>query len=91
MKLSHIFQAQYTDVLCINSYYSWYSDPGHTEVIHIHASNNLKQWHQTFNKPVIQSEYGADTIPGLHMVRLIDSSVLSLMVENDTSACADTI
>lgn len=25
-------------------------------------------WHKKFNKPVIMSEYGADTMEGLHVV-----------------------
>ena len=64
-------QAQYVDVLCLNTYYSWYSDPGHLEVISMQANDDLSTWHQTFNKPIIQSEYGADTIPGFHMVSMI--------------------
>ncbi|XP_072034978.1 beta-glucuronidase-like isoform X2 [Amphiura filiformis] len=59
--------AQYVDVLCINTYYAWYSDPGHLEVITLQANNDLVEWHKEFNKPVIQSEYGADTIPGFHV------------------------
>lgn len=25
-------------------------------------------WHRKYNKPVLMSEYGADTMPGLHEV-----------------------
>lgn len=27
-------------------------------------------WHQKYNKPVLMSEYGADTMPGLHLVSI---------------------
>ncbi|KAJ8304456.1 hypothetical protein KUTeg_018039 [Tegillarca granosa] len=57
---------QYVDVLCINRYYAWYSDCGHTEVIQKQLTYDLTQWHQKYNKPIIITEYGADTIPGLH-------------------------
>ncbi|KAJ8304053.1 hypothetical protein KUTeg_017636 [Tegillarca granosa] len=57
---------QYVDVLCINRYYAWYSDCGHTEVIQKQLTYDLTHWHQKYNKPIIITEYGADTIPGLH-------------------------
>lgn len=28
-----------------------------------------ESWHQKYNKPVLMSEYGADTMPGLHEVK----------------------
>lgn len=32
-----------------------------------------KHWHEKYNKPVLMSEYGADTIAGLHIVSIIIS------------------
>ncbi|XP_036136617.1 beta-glucuronidase-like isoform X1 [Molossus molossus] len=58
--------APYVDVICVNSYYSWYHDPGHLEVIQLQVATELENWHRTYQKPVIQSEYGADTIAGFH-------------------------
>lgn len=60
--------AQHTDVLCINRYYGWYSDIGHIEVIDLQLKYDLINWHKKFNKPVIMTEYGADTVAGLHVV-----------------------
>jgi beta-glucuronidase len=57
---------QHVDVLCINRYHSWYSDPGHLELIEMQVVNELTPWHEHFKKPVIVSEYGADTVAGLH-------------------------
>ncbi|XP_048750857.2 beta-glucuronidase-like [Ostrea edulis] len=58
--------AQYNDILCINRYFAWYSDCSHTELINLQLTNDLKAFHTKFNKPIIVTEYGADTIPGLH-------------------------
>ncbi|XP_001363090.2 beta-glucuronidase [Monodelphis domestica] len=58
--------APYVDVICINSYYSWYHDSGHLEVIQLQVSTTFENWNQLYQKPIIQSEYGADTIPGFH-------------------------
>ena len=57
---------KYVDVLCLNRYHSWYSDPGHLEVIEMQMVNELTPWHQHFRRPLIISEYGADTIAGFH-------------------------
>ncbi|KAI0212759.1 Beta-glucuronidase [Lamellibrachia satsuma] len=58
--------AQYTDVQCINRYYGWYHDTGHLETIPFQLTYDLEQWYKTFKKPLIITEYGADTVPGLH-------------------------
>ncbi|CAG2166055.1 unnamed protein product [Oppiella nova] len=54
------------DVLMINRYYGWYSDTGFPQVIEQHLTTNIIDWHNTHRKPIIVSEYGADTVPGLH-------------------------
>ncbi|XP_029925384.1 beta-glucuronidase [Myripristis murdjan] len=58
--------APYVDVICVNSYFSWYHDPGHVEVIPIQLTNQFENWYGKYQKPIIQSEYGADVVPGLH-------------------------
>lgn len=30
--------------------------------------NEATSWHNKYNKPVLMSEYGADTVAGLHIV-----------------------
>lgn len=62
-------KAPYVDVICVNSYFSWYHDPGHVEVIPIQLNTQFENWYGKYQKPIIQSEYGADTVPGLHSVR----------------------
>ncbi|CAB3988295.1 Beta-glucuronidase [Paramuricea clavata] len=58
---------QFVDVICHNHYYAWYEDSGHLELIQLQLEYDLREWFEKFTKPVIQSEYGAGTIAGLHM------------------------
>ncbi|XP_004705989.2 beta-glucuronidase [Echinops telfairi] len=58
--------APYVDVICINSYYSWYHDFGHLEVVPTQLTSQFEAWYNTYQKPIIQSEYGADAIAGFH-------------------------
>jgi len=58
--------AQFFDVICFNRYYSWYSDPGHLELIEIQLSRDLLKWYKRFKKPVFLTEFCADTIAGFH-------------------------
>lgn len=64
-------QVQYVDIILVNRYYAWYSDVGHTELIQRQLESDLRHWHQTFNRSIIVSEYGADTIAGFHQVGII--------------------
>jgi beta-glucuronidase len=58
--------ANLVDVLCLNRYYAWYFDPGRLELIEEQLEQNLRDWYKRYNKPIIISEYGADTVAGLH-------------------------
>lgn len=58
------------DVICVNSYLSWYHDSGHLEVIPIQLNVQFENWYGKYKKPIIQSEYGADAVAGLHSVRI---------------------
>lgn len=60
-KVAHLF-----DVLCLNRYYSWYSDSGHLELVEMQALKSLDYWAKRWNKPLLISEFGADSIAGLH-------------------------
>lgn len=53
------------DVVCINRYYGWYNLSGDLETAQYALRMELDYWQQV-GKPVILSEYGADTIAGLH-------------------------
>ena len=59
--------SQHFDVIAINRYFAWYSDPGHTELIQRKMFSELESWRKARGKPVMVTEYGADTVVGLHM------------------------
>ncbi len=55
------------DVVCVNRYYSWYEDCGKLDLIDEQARKDLVEWHEASGgKPVMVTEFGADTIAGLH-------------------------
>ncbi|MBQ2642876.1 MAG: beta-glucuronidase [Eubacterium sp.] len=58
--------SQWVDVICVNRYYAWYNDHGHLDVIGLQLKEEMDKWHAKYNKPIIMSEYGADTIAGYH-------------------------
>ena len=53
------------DVVMINRYYGWYNLSGDLETAKYAFRMELDWWEKQ-NKPLILSEYGADTIAGLH-------------------------
>ena len=63
-------QVQFVDVICHNHYYAWYEDSGHLELIQLQLEYDLREWFEKFAKPVIQSEYGAGSVAGLHMASI---------------------
>lgn len=61
--------AEIIDVLALNRYYGWYDSSGDLEVARIRLTEELKAWNKRCpDKPMIMTEYGADTIPGYHEV-----------------------
>lgn len=55
------------DVVCVNIYFGWYSENGHTEVIEYGVEDVIDTLHTYYNKPVMVTEYGAESLPGLHV------------------------
>ena len=53
------------DVVCINRYYGWYNLSGDLDAA-CHALNIELDFWESIGKPVMFSEYGADTIEGVH-------------------------
>ncbi|MFC7328681.1 beta-glucuronidase [Marinactinospora rubrisoli] len=60
--------ADLLDVICLNRYYGWYLDTGDLPAAEARLEADLRGWAAKFGKPIIMSEYGADTLPGLHSV-----------------------
>lgn len=55
------------DVLCLNRYYGWYVNHGDIEGARVGLRKELKEWQEKYpDKPIIMTEYGADTLPGYH-------------------------
>jgi beta-glucuronidase len=57
--------SQFGDVLMLNRYYGWYVNTGDLEAAELAWEEELKAW-ASDGKPIIITEYGADTYPGLH-------------------------
>lgn len=59
--------APLVDVLCLNRYYGWYSEHGDIEAARVALRKDLLAWQEKYpDKPIIMTEYGADTITGYH-------------------------
>jgi beta-glucuronidase len=59
--------SQFGDVLMLNRYYGWYTHTGDLPAAEQAWEQELQGW-ASENKPIIITEYGADTYPGLHSV-----------------------
>ncbi|KAJ8922925.1 hypothetical protein NQ315_001468 [Exocentrus adspersus] len=71
---------QFLDILSFNKYNAWYENPGDLDVIVPDLINEAEAWHQRHNKPVLLTEYGADTLEGLHF---LPSYIWSEEYQND--------
>nr|WP_321315330.1 beta-glucuronidase [uncultured Ligilactobacillus sp.] len=55
------------DVIALNRYYGWYIDFDDLKTAQANLHDELAVWHQKFpDKPIIFTEFGADTIAGMH-------------------------
>ncbi|HEV7166532.1 MAG TPA: beta-glucuronidase [Micrococcaceae bacterium] len=56
------------DVIMLNRYYGWYLQAGDLAAAEQALEKELLAWEAKYGKPIIMTEYGADTMPGLHSV-----------------------
>ncbi|KAK5641520.1 hypothetical protein RI129_010067 [Pyrocoelia pectoralis] len=56
------------DIISFNRYNAWYQYSGRLDMIIGNIVDEATAWHRKYNKPVLVSEYGADTMPGLHLL-----------------------
>lgn len=56
------------DVIMLNRYYGWYVDSGDLVTSEKKFADELAGWQDTYEKPIIITEYGADTVAGLHSI-----------------------
>ncbi len=54
------------DVVCLNRYWGWYTLGGQLDVAQGKLAAELDQVWDRFHKPIIMTEFGADTIAGYH-------------------------
>lgn len=57
---------QLCDIISINRYWGWYQLPGDVEEAGEQLKTELKTFYEKFKKPVLVSEFGADTLEGEH-------------------------
>ncbi len=60
--------AHLADVIGLNRYIGWYVDFADLSVVESKLKNELTSYHQKYNKPIILTEFGADTVMGLHQL-----------------------
>jgi beta-glucuronidase len=56
------------DVVMLNRYYGWYAEPGDLTSAELALEAEISAWVAAYDKPIVFTEYGADTFPGLHDV-----------------------
>lgn len=56
---------KFADVAMINRYYGWYVNPGDLDAARRGLSDEIALWEQD-GKPIIFTEYGGDTVAGVH-------------------------
>lgn len=54
------------DILMLNRYYGWYTQTGDLSSAERALEKELREWESKYGKPIIITEYGADTMPGFH-------------------------
>ena len=59
--------SQFGDVLMLNRYYGWYVDTADLAAAEINMREETRGW-ASEGKPIIFTEYGTDTFPGLHQL-----------------------
>ena len=57
---------EFVDVMCLNRYFGWYSQQGRLDAAIPLLSDEIDALYQKYRKPLIMTEFGADTIPGFH-------------------------
>jgi beta-glucuronidase len=60
--------AQLADVIGLNRYIAWYTDLANLSVVEAKLTQDFKAYHDKFQKPMILTEFGADTISGFHQL-----------------------
>jgi beta-glucuronidase len=54
------------DIICVNRYYGWYFGGGQLASSQAAFAAEMSALHKQYGKPIIVSEFGADTVAGMH-------------------------
>ena len=57
---------EFLDFMCLNRYFGWYQESGQIERGVKFLSAELDLLYETYQKPLVLTEFGADAIPGQH-------------------------
>jgi len=57
---------EFSDIIAINRYYGWYEYPGRLDFAIKVLEREMDALHSKYGKPLMMTEFGADTVPGLH-------------------------
>jgi beta-glucuronidase len=57
---------EFSDVLTINRYYGWYEHPGKLDKAIVYLEKEMDAIYEKYKKPIIMTEFGADTVTGMH-------------------------
>jgi len=56
----------FCDVISLNRYYGWYTEPGQLDRAADRLRADLEEAYERYGRPIFVSEFGADTMEGLH-------------------------
>jgi beta-glucuronidase len=59
---------QFADFICLNRYYGWYLNHNDLDSAILNYREEMAGWVEKFQKPLVITEYGADTLPGAHSI-----------------------
>ncbi len=57
---------KYFDIICLNRYYGWYTEPGQLDLACQKLEKELEALFELYKKPIIITEFGAGAVAGLH-------------------------
>ncbi|KAF7271007.1 hypothetical protein GWI33_016067 [Rhynchophorus ferrugineus] len=74
---------QFLDIIGLNRYQAWYNNVGEIDGIYTRILAEIVGWRLKYNKPVLMTEYGADSVEGLS---ILPSFIWSEEYQNDLMA-----
>ncbi len=57
---------KFCDIISLNRYWGWYQIPAELDKVEIKLTEEIRKLHEKYEKPILLTEFGADTIEGLH-------------------------